>query len=868
MQVESFLELSAAKSPNHTALVCNGARYTYREIDGKANRLAWSLVAGGVERGDRVAIYLENSMEAVVSVFAALKAGAVFLVINPTTKPDKVSFILNNCRAKALITDGVRLGPLTDALAEAPHLRGAWACGGSALPGLPNQSLFDLTAALDDAGLPVQAPPKKCIDIDLAALIYTSGSTGRPKGVMLTHLNIVSAATSITTYLENRSDDIILSVLPLSFDYGLYQVLMAFKIGGTVILERSFTYPFKVIELLLQERVTGFPIVPTISAVLLQLDLSAYRFPSLRYITNTAAALPTDHIRRLRDLFPDVRIFSMYGLTECKRVSYLPPDQIDVRPTSVGRGMPNEEVYVVDETGRRVPAGVVGELVVRGSNVMKGYWELPEETDRMLKAGPLPGEKVLHTGDLFRTDEEGFLYFVGRKDDIIKTRGEKVSPREVEDVLHAMPGVAEAAVIGVPDEVLGEAVKAIVRPQSGGRTHREGCHQLVLAEARELHGAQVRRFSGRVSEDVHGKGQQAGVGPGQRRLCGESSIEINMTTTLGFSADVLTLDAAATAAAIEGSIRDIVLRQLNRRGVVVAISGGIDSSVVAALCVNALGPERVLGLMLPESDSSPESLRLGEVLTESLGIQTHVEDIAGILTAAGCYQRRDSAIRKVIPEYGDGYKCKIVLPDQVSGNAYAIFSVVVQSPDGQRTQARLTLDAYLGVVAATNFKQRTRKMMEYYYADRTNYAVAGTPNRLEYDQGFFVKNGDGAADLKPIAHLYKSQVYRLAAHLAIPEEIQKRPPTTDTYPLDQSQEEFYFPLPYDKMDLCLYGKNHGVSPEEVAPVVGLTAEQVVRVYRVIDSTRNATRYLHRAPVLCTDIPEVRAGQEDRDHARK
>jgi NAD+ synthase len=328
------------------------------------------------------------------------------------------------------------------------------------------------------------------------------------------------------------------------------------------------------------------------------------------------------------------------------------------------------------------------------------------------------------------------------------------------------------------------------------------------------------------------------------------------TPTTVFSADVLKIDAGAVSARIEAEIRDIALQQLNRKGVVVAISGGIDSSVVAALCVKSLGSERVLGLMLPEADSSPDSLHFANLLARSLGLRTQVEDISGILTAAGCYRRRDEAIRKVIPEYADGYKCKIVLPDQVKESVYPIFSVVVQSPLGQRTKARLTLDSYLGVVAATNFKQRTRKMMEYYYADLFNYAVAGTPNRLEYDQGFFVKNGDGAADLKPIAHLYKTQVYQLAAYLGIPEEIQKRPPTTDTYPLDQSQEEFYFPLPYDRMDLCLYAKNHNLQPEEVASVVGLTAEQVARVYRVIDSTRSATRYLHFAPVLCEPVPEV------------
>jgi NAD+ synthase len=330
---------------------------------------------------------------------------------------------------------------------------------------------------------------------------------------------------------------------------------------------------------------------------------------------------------------------------------------------------------------------------------------------------------------------------------------------------------------------------------------------------------------------------------------------MNISTAV-FSADVLKIDTAAVSASIESQIRDIVLHRLNRKGVVVAISGGIDSSVVAALCFKALGPSRVLGLMLPEADSSPDSLQFANLLAQSLGLRTQVEDIAGILTAAGCYKRRDEAVRKVIPEYTAGYKCKIVLPDQVNGSAYPIFSVVVESPLGERTKTRLTLDSYLGVMAATNFKQRTRKMMEYYYADLFNYAVAGTPNRLEYDQGFFVKNGDGAADLKPIAHLYKTQVYQLAAYLGIPQEIQMRPPTTDTYPLNQSQEEFYFPLPYGRMDLCLYAKNHGLQPEEVAPVVELTTEQVARVYRVIDATRNATRYLHHGPVLCEEVREV------------
>lgn len=468
MQVEAFLELSAQRFPAKTALVCGGDRLTYREIEYRSNRLAHSLLAQGIERWDRVAVFLDNSVEAVVSIFAILKAGAVFLVINPTTKADKLTYILNNCRARGLVMPTGKREAMEEMLAATPHLEPVWLAGCMHEPEPARGKRFiALDAVLENARLPIQPPPKKCIDIDLAALIYTSGSTGRPKGVMLTHLNIVSAATSITTYLENTPEDVIINLLPLSFDYGLYQVLMAFKVAATVVLERSFTYPHAVLQTIARENVTGLPIVPTISAILLQLDLSAYRFPALRYVTNTAAALPTDHIRRLRELFPAVKIYSMYGLTECKRVSYLPPEQIDIRPTSVGRGMPNEEVYIVDEHGTRVGPGVVGELVVRGSNVMKGYWELPKETDRMLRPGLFSGEKVLCTGDLFRMDEEGYLYFFGRKDDIIKTRGEKVSPKEIEDVLYGMEGISEAAVVGTPDEVLGEAIRAFVALRNG-----------------------------------------------------------------------------------------------------------------------------------------------------------------------------------------------------------------------------------------------------------------------------------------------------------------------------------------------------------------------------------------------------------------
>jgi NAD+ synthase len=321
-----------------------------------------------------------------------------------------------------------------------------------------------------------------------------------------------------------------------------------------------------------------------------------------------------------------------------------------------------------------------------------------------------------------------------------------------------------------------------------------------------------------------------------------------------FSADQLKLDAGKEAERIGVFIRDGVFKQLRRKGIVVGLSGGIDSSCVAALAVHALGPDRVIGIFMPESDSSDDSLRLGQLLANKLGIRTFKEDISGILKGADCYRRRDEAIKAVVPEYHAGYKSKLVL-SSLDSSEFRISYVVVEDPAGKQSKVRLTADAFLALVAATNFKQRTRKMMEYYYADRFLYAVAGTPNRLEYDQGFFVKNGDGSADIKPIAHLYKSQVYAMAGFLGVPDEILKRPPTTDTYSLAQSQEEFYFSLPYDKMDLCLYGKDHQLPAATVAGAMGLTEAQVERVYRDIDAKRAVARYLHMEPLLIEAIGE-------------
>src|SRR5579883_1970274 len=299
----------------------------------------------------------------------------------------------------------------------------------------------------------------------------------------------------------------------------------------------------------------------------------------------------------------------------------------------------------------------------------------------------------------------------------------------------------------------------------------------------------------------------------------------------------------------------MVFKRLKRKGAVIGVSGGIDSSVVAFLCARALGPERVILLFTPELDSSSESLRLGQSVADALGVRSFLEDISPVLKGARCYERRDEAIRQVFPEYGPGYKMKIVLPSIHEDSKYSLFSLVVQAPDGTVHKRRLTAEAYLGILASTNFKQRARKMIEYHYADRYQFAVAGTPNRLEYDQGFFVKNGDGAADFKPIAHLYKSQVYQLAEYLGVPEEIQKRPPTTDTYSLEQTQEEFYFSLPLEKMDLCLYGKTNGIQAEEIAPLAGMTEAEVERVYNMIDAKRRMARYLHSEPLLVEPLEQ-------------
>lgn len=474
MLVNDLLENSAKNNPDKIALIADKGRYTYKEIDETAGKVAAALIATGFNKGDRAIIFMDNDFEPVVSLFGILKAGGIFMVINPTTKAEKLTYILNNSRASVFFSSSSKLNVIVAACNNAPSLKNVYIAGDKiASVKALNKKVRSLSEIL--VGGTVEMPLPRRIDIDLASIIYTSGSTGNPKGVMMTHHNMVSAAKSITRYLENTPEDIILNTLPMSFDYGLYQVLMAFMVGATVILEKTFAYPYKVIERIIKEKVTGFPIVPTIAAILFQKEeINKKTFAHLRYISNTAAALSESHIRKLKEYFPHTKIYSMYGLTECKRVSYLPPEQIDIRPTSVGKGMSNVEVHIADENGNPLGPNETGELVVRGSNVMRGYWELPEETAKILRPGPGPGETFLYTGDLFKMDEEGYLYFVGRKDDIIKSRGEKVAPREVENVIYAIDGVVEVVVTGVDDPVLGQAIQArIIREYGSNMTEKD-----------------------------------------------------------------------------------------------------------------------------------------------------------------------------------------------------------------------------------------------------------------------------------------------------------------------------------------------------------------------------------------------------------
>ncbi len=479
MLLHDYLIRSACNAPEKVALVSGSARVTYRSLRDCAGSFAAYLAGNGLRRGDRVGIYIDSSPETVIAIFGVFQAGGCIVVVNPATPAERLGYILNNCNASFLVASPAKGATVTQALSGCdvrPNM--VWAAGDA-----PADSGTSFERIIAEHLPP---PAVRLIDTDLAAIIYTSGSTGKPKGVTHLHRSIMTAVDAIAEYLENNGEDVILNVLPLSSSYGLLQVLVTFRTGGRVVLEKGLGYPYEIIKRMKEERVTGMAGAPTMWAILLKLEgLEKEDFSPLRYITNAAAALPVSFVPRLRKVFPKTKIFLMHGLTECLRTTYLPPDEVETRTSSVGTGMTNVELWVEDADGQRLPPGHVGEMIVRGSTLMQGYWNDPEGTAKALIPGPYPWEKVLRTRDLFTMDKDGYFHFVARSDELIKSRGEKVSPIEVEDIIYTLEPVQEVRVIGVPDPVLGQAIKA----------------EIVLKEGKKLELQEVKAHCRRFLED-------------------------------------------------------------------------------------------------------------------------------------------------------------------------------------------------------------------------------------------------------------------------------------------------------------------------------------------------------------------------------
>ena len=455
----SLLEAARAM-PSKQAIVDESVTRTYAELQNESLRLARALQDAGLARGDRVALYLDNTAQCATAIFGVLLAGGVFTVVNPQAKVDKLAYILNDSEASFLVAESHSIATAVEAAAQAPSVRQVYATGRKNMPpGVEalRDSIASATPDPRDAG---------AIPLDLAALIYTSGTTGRPKGVMLSHGALVFAVGSIAEYLRLDSDDRILNVLPLAFTYGLNQLLLTTRLGATLLLERSFAFPAKTLQRMRNEQATVFPAVPTVYVTILGLSHDD-PYTSVRCVTNAAAGLPPALHAGIGAVFPNARLYRMYGQTECQRVCYLDPELVESKPTSVGKAIPGTEALVLDELGNAVAPGEVGILHVRGPHIMLGYWRAPDLTAEWLPENPQSGERMLCTHDYFTVDEDGDLYFVDRSDDVIKTRGEKVSSVEVENALHNIPGVREVAVIGVPDELLGAAVRAFVVLEDG-----------------------------------------------------------------------------------------------------------------------------------------------------------------------------------------------------------------------------------------------------------------------------------------------------------------------------------------------------------------------------------------------------------------
>lgn len=471
--IHHMLRASAGRLPDREALVHGAQRLTYAEVARRVAGLAEGLREAGAERGDRIGIYLDASVPQALSIFAVSQASAVYVPINGLLFPEQVAHIARDCGMKALITTRQKLVALSPVLKEIPSLQFLVLVGedGPVDIPVPVHAFEELCGRVPPSGRREPA-----IEKDLAAILYTSGSTGRPKGVMLSHAQVMAGSSIVSTYLEITEADRILAVLPFSFDAGMNQLMTAWQQGATLLLI-NFVFAREVVQTLVKERVTGLAGVPTFWSLMAQPTSSLARqaLPHLRYITNTGGAMPQPVLATLRRLLPSTRVFLMYGLTEAFRSTYLPPEELDRRPTSMGKAIPDTEILVIDEHGRPCRPGEVGELVHRGPTVSMGYWGQPELTARVLRPHPfLPPElgdveKVCYSGDFVKMDEEGFLYFVGRRDTMIKSSGFRISPTEVEEVLFRSGLVKGAAVIGIPDEVLGQTIKAfVVAPDGGG----------------------------------------------------------------------------------------------------------------------------------------------------------------------------------------------------------------------------------------------------------------------------------------------------------------------------------------------------------------------------------------------------------------
>lgn len=456
--VDDVLAQNAAARPDKTALICENQRWTYAQLDDMAGRLAQALETNGIRQGDRVLLYLLNGGELVVGLFAALKAQAVFSVIDYATVYDVLRHIAADCGAAALITCDYQAESAARVLREVPSLRLAILTGPPGAAAAANVLNFE---AIQAAYAPAVRASRRNAD-DLACLVYTSGSTGNPKGVMVTHRSALFAVDSCAEYLGLSEQDVNTSPLPLSYSMGMNQLLLTFRVGGTLILEKSFAFPAATLKRMATARATGFAAVPSVLALLMRNHPGRYDLGALRYITSMGAALPAGLLREVRDAFPRVRLYSAYGLAEASYSLGLAPDQVDLRPSSVGKPYPGTQAWLVDDDGRRLGPGGQGELVVQGGHVRSGYWNDPEATARRFRPGPGPGERVCFSGDVFRTDAEGYFYFVGRSDEMIKSGGKKVAPREIETALHRLPGIVEAAAVGIPDPLLGQVIKACV----------------------------------------------------------------------------------------------------------------------------------------------------------------------------------------------------------------------------------------------------------------------------------------------------------------------------------------------------------------------------------------------------------------------